>query len=65
MTRRYDPDQVTTADGYLRIKLEQIDPSINHNLTLKSGMLQSWNKFCFTNGYIESACNASRLCTAC
>ncbi|EJD45587.1 glycoside hydrolase family 16 protein [Auricularia subglabra TFB-10046 SS5] len=49
----YDPDQVTTADGYLRIKLEQIDPSINHDLSLKSGMLQSWNKFCFTNGYIE------------
>lgn len=49
----YDPDQVTTADGYLRIKVEQIDPSINHNLGLKSGMLQSWNKFCFTNGYIE------------
>lgn len=51
----YDPDQVTTADGYLRLKLEQADPTINHQLTMKSGMLQSWNKFCFTSGYIESA----------
>ncbi|KZW00870.1 glycoside hydrolase family 16 protein, partial [Exidia glandulosa HHB12029] len=49
----YDPDQVTTADGFLRIKLEVVDPSINHALDLKSGMLQSWNKFCFSSGYIE------------
>ncbi|KZV97121.1 beta-glucan synthesis-associated [Exidia glandulosa HHB12029] len=49
----YDPSQVTTSDGKLHIKIEQVDPTINHNLTLKSGMLQSWNKFCFTNGYIE------------
>ncbi|KAG7100303.1 hypothetical protein E1B28_002078 [Marasmius oreades] len=27
----------------------------NHNLTYRSGMLQSWNKFCFTSGYIEIA----------
>ena len=25
----------------------------NHNLNYRSGMLQSWNKFCFTTGYIE------------
>ena len=25
----------------------------NHNLNFRSGMLQSWNKFCFTTGYIE------------
>lgn len=24
-----------------------------HNLNFRSGMLQSWNKFCFTGGYIE------------
>ena len=23
------------------------------NLSFRSGMLQSWNKFCFTSGYIE------------
>ncbi|KAF8339430.1 beta-glucan synthesis-associated [Amanita rubescens] len=25
----------------------------NHALTYRSGMLQSWNKFCFSSGYIE------------
>ncbi|KAF8964548.1 beta-glucan synthesis-associated [Flammula alnicola] len=25
----------------------------NHGLTYRSGMIQSWNKFCFTTGYIE------------
>ncbi|EJD38907.1 beta-glucan synthesis-associated [Auricularia subglabra TFB-10046 SS5] len=50
----YDPGQVTTADGFLRIKMEHVDdPSTNHNLSIKSGMLQSWNKFCFSQGYIE------------
>lgn len=31
------------------------DPTLNHMLSYKSGMLQSWNKFCFTTGYIEVA----------
>jgi len=30
-------------------------PLDNHNLNYRSGMLQSWNKFCFTRGYIEVA----------
>lgn len=25
----------------------------NHNLNFRSAMLQTWNKFCFTTGYIE------------
>jgi hypothetical protein len=25
----------------------------NHGLQYRSGMLQSWNKFCFTSGYIK------------
>lgn len=29
--------------------------SDNHGLSYRSGMLQSWNKFCFTSGYIEVA----------
>jgi hypothetical protein len=28
-------------------------PANNHNLNYRIGMLQSWNKFCFTQGYIE------------
>ncbi|OBZ77829.1 Beta-glucan synthesis-associated protein KRE6 [Grifola frondosa] len=50
----YDPSQITTQNGSLRITMEQVtDVSLNHNLSYKSGMLQSWNKFCFTSGYIE------------
>jgi beta-glucanase (GH16 family) len=47
----YTPEQInTTDDGYLQITLE--DKPI-HNLNFRSGMLQSWNKFCFQGGYIE------------
>ncbi|KAG8884997.1 hypothetical protein FRB97_002504 [Tulasnella sp. 331] len=43
----YDPAQITTQDGKLVITLEAQE---NHNVSYKSGMLQSWNKFCFTGG---------------
>ncbi|CAE6456091.1 unnamed protein product [Rhizoctonia solani] len=39
--------------------LEWYDPGelfshvANHDLNYRSAMLQTWNKFCFTNGYIE------------
>ena len=46
----YDPAQITTKGGALRIKMENA-PS--HDLQYKSGMLQSWNKFCFSSGYFE------------
>ncbi|ORY89409.1 family 16 glycoside hydrolase, partial [Leucosporidium creatinivorum] len=46
----YDPDAITTKDGNLEITMTQ-EPI--HNLNFRSGMLQSWNKFCFTGGYIE------------
>jgi beta-glucan synthesis-associated protein KRE6 len=26
---------------------------VNHGMQYHSGMLQSWNKFCFVSGYIE------------
>ncbi|KAI0687091.1 beta-glucan synthesis-associated [Cytidiella melzeri] len=52
----YDPSQITTKNGALSIVLEQVsDVTLNHMLQYKSGMLQSWNKFCFTSGYIEVA----------
>lgn len=52
----YDPAQVTTKGGALQITIEQVsDITQNHQLQYKSGMLQSWNKFCFTSGYIEVA----------
>lgn len=32
------------------LTMEEVE---NHNLNFRSAMLQSWNKFCFTTGYIE------------
>lgn len=64
----YDPGQITTRNGSLVITMDSADTlqphttpgstapftlAENHNLTYRSGMLQSWNKFCFTSGYIE------------
>ncbi|KAG1867668.1 beta-glucan synthesis-associated [Suillus subluteus] len=46
----YDPAQITTSNGYLSIVMDQIP---ENDLPYRSGMLQSWNKFCFTGGYIE------------
>ncbi|KAG8215428.1 glycoside hydrolase family 16 protein [Butyriboletus roseoflavus] len=51
----YDPAAVTTKHGALAITLSKEDPATNHNLTYRSGMIQSWNKFCFTGGLIETS----------
>jgi len=48
----YDPRQVYTANGSLHVRIENV-PS--NGMSYRSGMLQSWNKFCFTSGYIEVA----------
>ncbi|GAA5820003.1 hypothetical protein JCM11251_005442 [Rhodosporidiobolus azoricus] len=50
----YDPDAIVTKDGSLQITLTQ-EPW--NNLNFRSGMLQSWNKFCFTSGRIEVRCS--------
>ncbi|KAL1946515.1 hypothetical protein VTO73DRAFT_14619 [Trametes versicolor] len=47
----YDPEAITTQDGNLVITLERKD---THNLNFQGGMMTSWNKFCFTGGYIEA-----------
>ncbi|KAL0570695.1 hypothetical protein V5O48_011270 [Marasmius crinis-equi] len=64
----YDPQQVTTRDGALVITMDvnttaeagltpgssaPFKAEDNHGLAYRSGMVQSWNKFCFTSGYIE------------
>ncbi|PWN44596.1 concanavalin A-like lectin/glucanase [Ceraceosorus guamensis] len=46
----YAPEQINTTDGHLQITMEDRP---THNLNFRSGMLQSWNKFCFQGGYIE------------
>ena len=44
--------QVTTEGGHLVITM---DEQFAHDLNFQSGMIQSWNKFCFTTGYVEVA----------
>ena len=58
----YDPDAITTKDGYLEITFDAIK---NHNLDYRSGMLQSWNKMCFKGGLIEGIYNSLgvKVCT--
>lgn len=46
----YSPDAATTEKGALVLTL---DAYKNHDLFYRSGMLQSWNKMCFTQGYVE------------
>ncbi|KAF7315039.1 Glycoside hydrolase family 16 protein [Mycena indigotica] len=52
MKPRYDPSAITTSNGSLRITLsrERI-----HDLDYKGGMLSTWNKFCFTGGYLVAS----------
>ncbi|KAJ7084395.1 beta-glucan synthesis-associated [Mycena belliarum] len=47
----YDPEAITTANGSLVITLSRKE---THNLNFEGGLLSTWNKFCFTGGYIES-----------
>ncbi|PWN49194.1 beta-glucan synthesis-associated [Violaceomyces palustris] len=46
----YSPEAINTTGGNLVISLEEHEL---HNLNFRSGMLQSWNKFCFQGGYLE------------
>lgn len=47
----YGPGAVVTRDGYLEVTLSR---TANHNLSFQGGMVSTWNKFCFTGGYIEA-----------
>ena len=53
----YTPDAITTVNGSLVITMTE---QVNHNLNFQSGMLQGWNKFCFSSGYIEGTSMTSR-----
>jgi beta-glucanase (GH16 family) len=46
----YHPDQVTTRDGNMVITLEE---KAVGKLDYSSGMVQTWNKFCFQGGRLE------------
>ncbi|KAI9368592.1 beta-glucan synthesis-associated protein-domain-containing protein [Aspergillus egyptiacus] len=48
----YDPDAVTTRDGVLEIRFDSFP---NRELKYRSGMVQSWNKLCFSGGRLEAS----------
>lgn len=50
---RMEDSTTTTQAGLTPGSTAPFQPSDNHNQSYHSGMLQSWNKFCFTSGYIE------------
>ena len=43
---------MTTSNGTLEIRFDAFQ---NHGLNYRSGMLQSWNKTCFTGGMLEAS----------
>ncbi|KIK70822.1 glycoside hydrolase family 16 protein [Collybiopsis luxurians FD-317 M1] len=45
----YDPVAITTKNGSLLITMSRKE---THNLHFQSGMMSTWNKFCFTGGLI-------------
>ncbi|KAG2120710.1 glycoside hydrolase family 16 protein [Suillus discolor] len=45
----YYPDQVTTRNGSLEITLSEREMN---NLSFTSGLISTWNKFCFTGGMV-------------
>ncbi|KAL5483653.1 hypothetical protein ACEPAI_8886 [Sanghuangporus weigelae] len=50
----YDPRNAFTRGGNLVLLVEQVtDLAENHGLQFRSAMVQSWNKFCFSKGYME------------
>ncbi|KAG8808732.1 hypothetical protein FRC17_003806, partial [Serendipita sp. 399] len=49
----YDPQQVFTKDGQLWFEFKRANNETNHGMNFVGGMLSSWNKLCFTGGYIE------------
>ncbi|KDQ64379.1 glycoside hydrolase family 16 protein [Jaapia argillacea MUCL 33604] len=48
----YDPAAITTEGGSLVVTLSQKE---THGLNYQGGMMATWNKFCFTGGYIETS----------
>ncbi|KAK0489149.1 glycoside hydrolase family 16 protein [Armillaria novae-zelandiae] len=48
----YDPAGVTTANGSMHITLSE---KATHGLDYQGGMVATWNKFCFTGGYLSAS----------
>ena len=56
--RRYDPDAMTTSNGSLKITLTKEEI---HDLNYRSGMIQSWNQFCFVCSFNRNRRQLIRL----
>lgn len=54
----YSPRQATTSGGSLVLTLSDTGPATDnlttHGLDYAGAMLHSWNKFCFTGGYVSA-----------
>lgn len=50
----YSPDAVITKKGAVTLRMDAFK---THDLYYRSGMLQSWNKLCFTQGILEISAN--------
>ncbi|AAS53916.1 AFR545Wp [Eremothecium gossypii ATCC 10895] len=50
----YTPDAATTKDGVLQLRMDAFPMN---GLYYRSGMLQSWNKMCYTQGVLEISAN--------
>ncbi|KAG7095457.1 hypothetical protein E1B28_006198 [Marasmius oreades] len=48
----YDPEAVTTENGALKITLSR---KTTHGMNFQGGMIQTWNKFCFTGGLVVAS----------
>ena len=53
----YDPRGAFTQGGALVLNMTKQNPATNNGFSYGSGMLQGWNQFCFTGGYVEVAIN--------
>ncbi|KAL1411164.1 hypothetical protein Q8F55_002114 [Vanrija albida] len=47
----YDPANIVTRDGNLVLTLNN---HTSHGMNYTGGLMSSWNRFCFTGGYIET-----------
>ncbi|TIB38904.1 hypothetical protein E3P86_01376 [Wallemia ichthyophaga] len=48
----YSPRQVSTSGGALHLTLDEVE---SHDLNYEGGLLTSWNKMCFTGGYVSAS----------
>lgn len=48
----YEPRRLTTEGGSLKVTLDKF---ASHGLNYEGGLMNTWNKFCFRGGYVETS----------